>query len=328
MKRSVLSSLAIAILSFTANAQAVSKRVVVEHFTNSYCSICASRNPGFYNNLWQFPQVLHVAIHPSAPYSACPINKFNKTDNDARTNFYGVYGSTPRLIIQGKVIPANADYNSASLFQNELNQLTPFDVNVSLTPISFADAQVRVVVKKVDASTLTNLQLFGAIVQDTFFFNANNGETKHYDVFRKAVWSSPMSITAPANVGDSIVYTQTVSLDQSLPKVYAMAILSDAANKEVVQAAKSTTIPVTTTVNTTSAAQVATSIYPNPTFDKLYVETVNNTASYIVTDIKGIIVARGNSVRNSIDVSALSKGVYILKLNSANNQEVLKFIKQ
>lgn len=328
MKRSIILSAWAFISAFQVNAQSVSKRVVVEHFTNSYCSVCASRNPGFYNNLWQFPQVLHVAIHPSAPYNACPINKFNKTDNDARTNFYGIYGSTPRLVIQGKAIPSNTDYANASLFQNELNQLTAFDVNVSLVPVSFTDADVRIVVKKVDASALTNLQLFGAIVQDTFFYNANNGETIHYDVFRKAVWNSPMSITAPVNVGDSTVYTQTVSLDQALTKVYAMAILSDAATKEVVQAAKSGTIPVTTNVNTIKTIHAATRLYPNPAFDKLYVETANTTASYIITDIKGIVAATGNDVNNGIDVSAFSKGVYIPKLHSANKQEVLRFIKQ
>ena len=38
--------------SFVWNAEAqVPKKVIVEHFTNTLCSVCASRNPGFYSNL-------------------------------------------------------------------------------------------------------------------------------------------------------------------------------------------------------------------------------------------------------------------------------------
>jgi hypothetical protein len=33
-----------------AHAQ-VTKKIIVEHFTNTKCSVCASRNPGFHTNL-------------------------------------------------------------------------------------------------------------------------------------------------------------------------------------------------------------------------------------------------------------------------------------
>src|SRR5688572_14710898 len=82
------------------------RQVIVEHFTNTRCSICASKNPGFYSLLHgSYPQVLHIAYHPSAPYSNCYFSLQNPTENNSRTNYYGVYGSTPRAVIQGNVIP-------------------------------------------------------------------------------------------------------------------------------------------------------------------------------------------------------------------------------
>jgi len=78
----------------------VQKNVVVEHFTNTRCGICASRNPGFFTNLNNNPDVIHLAIHPSSPYSSCVFNQHNSVDNDDRTNYYGIYGGTPRLVVQ------------------------------------------------------------------------------------------------------------------------------------------------------------------------------------------------------------------------------------
>ena len=74
------------------------KQVVIEHFTNTKCSICASRNPGFYSVLANYPQVIHIAYHPSAPYQNCYFNLQNKPENDARTNYYNTYATLSQQI--------------------------------------------------------------------------------------------------------------------------------------------------------------------------------------------------------------------------------------
>ncbi len=69
--------LGLVMLAFNiSNAQ--NQSVLVEHFTNTLCSICASRNPGFYQNLQSQQDVLHIAYHPSSPYAACVLNKQNR----------------------------------------------------------------------------------------------------------------------------------------------------------------------------------------------------------------------------------------------------------
>ena len=79
----------------------VLKVPIVEHFTNSNCSICAANNSTVYNALDNNPSALHISFFPSSPYSSCFFSMQNPVDNDARTNFYGLYGSTPKLTVNG-----------------------------------------------------------------------------------------------------------------------------------------------------------------------------------------------------------------------------------
>src|SRR4051812_23780642 len=114
-KRLFLNVFLLCVTSHFAGAQ-VPKKIVVEHFTNTNCSICASKNPGFYANLSSQPNIQHIAVHPSSPYPACMLSQHNVTENDARTNYYGVYGSTPRFIINGELIAPSVNLDNASVF--------------------------------------------------------------------------------------------------------------------------------------------------------------------------------------------------------------------
>jgi hypothetical protein len=63
-------------------------------------------------------------------------------------------------------------------------------------------------------------------------------------------------------------------------------------------------------------------IYPNPTSDKLYIDfdnTTNNADMVVITDITGKIIFE-NSLMNSneVNVSAYSKGIYVLKFYNKN----------
>ena len=125
----------------------VPKKVVVEHFTNTKCSVCASRNPGFYTNYYAQTGVIHLAVHPSSPYSACVLSQHNAAENDARTNYYGIYGSTPRLVIQGVVISSGANYSSASIFTPYLGQQSPASIKIVQSKYGNDSIRSRIVIK-------------------------------------------------------------------------------------------------------------------------------------------------------------------------------------
>jgi len=76
--------------------------------------------------------------------------------------------------------------------------------------------------------------------------------------------------------------------------------------------------------------KASTSVYPNPVVDYLHVSIEEGMSfEYVVYSTNGAVVLRGSSNQNktTIDVSALSNGVYILNLKSGAATMSSKFIK-
>jgi len=308
-------------------AQPVPKTVIAEHFTNTYCSVCAFSNPPLYNNLSNYPQVLHIAYHPSSPYAACPLSMHNVSENNARTNFYGIFGATPRLIVQGNLV--SGGFANPAIYTSVLGQTTSFSMSATLMPLGADSFVTRVVIKKEDTSSLTDLQLYGALVEDTLFFTAANGETRSYDVFRKAVWgSTSLSITAPVAVGDSVVFTQATAVNTVWirSRVYAIVMLQDA-GKEMIQAARSSNAPSTAAATFMEAGKNVIA-YPNPANDRIWLKGADS-----VFPIKySLYEATGRQIQNAvleqkqsyIDIAALPAGVYTLVLDNGTTTKIHK----
>jgi hypothetical protein len=326
--RQIISYIGALLISFQAAAQQIPRTVVAEHFTNTYCSVCASRNPGLFTNLAAFPQVLHIAYYPSSPYPACPLSMHNASESDARTNYYGIYGSTPHLLISGTEV---SSFTPTSIYSSQLPVTTSFAVAAALTVKNTDSIAVRIVVKKVDTSSLTTLALYSAALEDTVFFTARNGETKHVNVFRSSFWgTTSLNVSAPVAVGDSSVYEKTIARKTTwnINRIYAVAILQQT-NKNIVQAARSANISDTTTAMNGMNTPTVAKVYPNPATNSLFIDGYTDVSTVSVTDVSGrvikqLIIDKSN---NSIDISSLQSGSYILKLNDGTAPKPLQFIK-
>ncbi|MBK8807032.1 MAG: T9SS type A sorting domain-containing protein [Bacteroidales bacterium] len=71
-------------------------------------------------------------------------------------------------------------------------------------------------------------------------------------------------------------------------------------------------------------------IFPNPSFDKLFIEAQNISigSSYEILDLTGkLMVKDAFKVVNEIDIAELTKGVYLLKIE-AKNATSIKFTKE
>ncbi len=312
-----------------AHAQQVSKNVIAEHFTNTLCSVCASRNPGLTTNLANYPQVLHVSFHPSAPYAGCTLSMANVSENDARTNYYGLYGATPQLTIQGKVITGS--FTNPAIFTDVLGELTSFSMSVTTFAAGADSLETTIKIKKVDTSSLTMLQLYGLVAEDTLFFTSGNGETYHYNVFRKSIFgNTPLSITSLVNVGDSFTVSKKMAINSSWTrsKLFSTAIIQDN-SKSVVQAGQSGHLPGIP-VNTADITQDWIRLYPNPATNQLYVDNLSggNTAVSISDAKGGLFISQIISDKvSSIDISNLSPGLYFVKLSGSGGNSTWQFIK-
>jgi len=306
----------------TISAQ-VARKVIVEHFTNTKCPICKSRNPGFYANLNKQSGVLHLAIHPSSPYASCVLSQQNNPDNDDRTKYYGVYGSTPRLVIEGKVISSNADFNTPELFTPFLNGTSPIELKIEQLKYKSDSIYVKITVTAAVANSLGSLKLFAALAEDTVFYASPNGETQHYDVYRKSLFGATgTTINVPANAGESVVYEASANANVlwKFPRIYTLAILQDVTTKDVIQAeATSPTDGIsfpTATIDNNN--ELNFSVYPNPASSVIHVtldKEQSATASLI--SIEGTLLQKQQFSKSAdFNVQGLPKGYYIIELNT------------
>jgi len=254
-------------------AQPVPRVVVVEHFTNTLCSVCASRNPGFYANLRQQAGALHIAYHPSSPYRACLFSQQNTAENDARTNFYGVYGGTPRLVINGLEIPAGQDYATPALFAPFQGQTSSLAVSVTLVPAGADSITATVRVETRAPHSYGTLSLYLALAEDTVSYAAPNSEQRHFDVFRKSFTGiNALAFSPGAAVGSVVVIERTIYRNPGWVsrRLYALALVQEA-SRALVQAGASARLGTVTATSAGTAAATGLQVYPNPAGDEVSV---------------------------------------------------------
>ena len=111
------------------NAQNLPKKyVLLEHFTNSKCPICASKNPAFYNLIANYPDdVHHIAYHPPIPYNTCVFYLDNPTENSGRASVYSING-TPRVALNGSLAPVSGALLQQALLTAEIGETSPLSL--------------------------------------------------------------------------------------------------------------------------------------------------------------------------------------------------------
>jgi len=308
----------------------VAKKIIVEHFTNTRCSICAnpSKNPAFYTNLEAHPDALHISYHPSSPYASCVLNKHNKEENDGRTNYHGVYGSTPVLVVQGKRNPNSISFGNPALFENHEGETSEFSMSIDQTK-NAETIVVTVNIKALSASNYTGATILVGVAEKMVNYNAPNGENLHYDVFRKAMTDiTGDAINLPAN-GETVTlsYSMPMNAEWELDEIFAYAVINNAA-KGVIQAAAAT--PEEFSVST-SAANTLTglSVFPNPVEDRLQI-TLNDGqhTTARLFDVSGRFLFETIFTDNTnIDFTPYASGIYFIEIRNMNgsvNQKVVK----
>jgi hypothetical protein len=336
MKKSII-SLLFGLISYWGVSQEVPKKVIVEHTTNSLCSVCASRNPGFYLNYMtqNNGDFIHLSVYPSSPYSACIFNQHDVLANDNRTKFYGIYGSTPRLVINGSPISASSSYSSPTLFDPFINQTSPIGLKLSQQKFGTDSIRVRVVVHTVSAHSLPGQLLFLALAEDIVFYNAPNGENEHYDVFRRALTSTEgLPLTVGPNIGDSVVYTATTAAHPTwdFSRIFAIAILQSEMTKEVTQAeatspSDNTSVPLGQKKLT---METGVQIFPTITTDWVLIQTRENiTAAVSIFSVTGQLVMQSTvQSSGSLNLQSLNSGMYFIRVDSENGTFTQKVMKQ
>ncbi len=322
MKKYKIGFLLLFISSIEISLAQVIRTSIVEHFTNTSCSICASNNSSYYGILSNYPDVVHISFHPSAPYVSDFFNQQNQAENDARTNFYGVYGGTPRLVVNGLSInnsSLNSTLNTAS------SSLSNFGIELTQVQTSSTSFSVKCKVEKLSADTTITALLFVGASEDTIYQTTNNGETVHYNVFRKALSAAVgNTIQLPLNIGDTMVYnfSYTVLPAWNTNRMSTISILQRP-TKQLINAAKSVNSinfnnAITSNIN--KAEEVY--FYPNPC-NNGRITSKQSVNKVRVLSLSGALMFETAQIEKNqnLDVSALQPGLYLLEVQT--NDKIL-----
>lgn len=324
LKLKIKTALAIVLLPiFSANAQQVPLKSVVEHFTNTKCSVCASNNPSFFTNYNTTSNILYLSVHPSSPYSSCFLSLQNKTINDARTNYYGIYGGTPLLVINGSVYSGSfSNSNMFAPYQN-LNSSFKLSTNIQLLNDTFI---VSTTIKKVDTSVAITANLFVGLIEDTINQDGGNGESKHYNVLRNA---NSISVNLPLNINDSVTNVRKFSKANfwQLNRINSIVLLQNSVNKKLIQAETSKQVEKNTS-SLNSIKFYNLKFHPNPASSVVYFNHLKpDNYQYQIVSTEGKIMKSGNLNGSELSISELKNGTYIIRIfNNQNSYQSLVLV--
>lgn len=324
MKKNILYFLLL-VIAIPGLAQ-VERKVIIEHFTNTRCGICSSRNPAFYQTLADYPQVQHISYHPSAPYSSCIFHQHNPEENDSRADFYSVYGATPRVVIQGDVISPQNPLIQAEQIEAKLGAQSDYQLGVTKTPVSGDTYKVNLTITRVSGNPgIETVLVFAGLAEETIDYDAPNGEKVHYDVFRKWVFNDTVKMH---QVGDTreIEVEYNAHQDWDVDEIYAYGIIHDMITSEIKQTATSMESP--SFINNRRAEEISSIFYPNPASSTItilpeYQDRFSNVELY--SFIGNRVAEFGNA--RELNISELPGGMYfIVATDKQNNRFTSRLI--
>ncbi len=108
-----------------------------------------------------------------------------------------------------------------------------------------------------------------------------------------------------------------------------VSVLASANDASGVSTSTIITISNQTSVGVDETVESRVNLYPNPVQDQLFIELENETVNQVsIIDFSGKVVKSISQISNSIDVSELAKGVYILKVETNNSVLTSQFLKK
>ena len=322
------------VLSTLITAQNLPKKyVLIEHFTNSRCGVCAGKNPVFFNLIEQAqyaPEVHHIAIHPQFPYSNCVFYQANTTDNTARVSAYtGIFG-TPTVVLNGVVNSGGSQLLTAAKLNTLIGQTSSLNLKVTETGTG-SNRSVNVKARTVGTIAQGNYKLYLALVEKTVTQTTPNGEPVHHDVLRKLLPAADGFDFVPGVDGATIEFNADYAIANTwnADEMYVVAFVQNTVTKEVLNSG--TKFDTDFTSGTEDLVVSNVKISPNPVTDQAFAQLSDDQVQSVV-----VFASNGQriSVETEIDQQSLSiatanlpSGVYYVKITGAKGVYGAKFVK-
>ncbi|MCB0837475.1 MAG: Omp28-related outer membrane protein [Bacteroidetes bacterium] len=224
-------------ITISTYSQSAHRYLLLEHFTNTRCPLCPSPNAVLHQTLENNPGVVHhISYHPSVPYNNCVLYLHNKEENNARKDQYGV-SFTPQAFLGGTNSRVSNNLLPQATLDANLGKTSSLQVLVN-EGVTSNGRSVDIEVRTYDSIPSGDIRLFAAIVERHLDYHAPNGETEHYNVFRKMLPSKNGEVFTPAAPGQSVNFSYQYTLDSEWDptQMYVIAFVQNMNNDEVINA--------------------------------------------------------------------------------------------
>ena len=342
--KSFITILLLLFITTSLNSQ-VTRKVLFEEGTNASCPPCAQYNP----ILIAFLQAnqnntLSIMYHASWP-GIDPMYQANPTQNTERiVNYYSMnISGVPYCNCDG-VIQDIWPFSNAA-FTNAMNQRLAVP---SLIAITVADQRrpgdsikSTVTLNVVSNLPTGNYKLRVMAIEKIIIYTTppgTNGETVFHTVFRRA-YPNTDGVVIPTTTGTyNYTYTykrETAWIDTSM---YTIAFVQNDNNKEVINAAKGTYIPVGVGNNSNDipSSYALSQNYPNPFNPVTKINYDIPKAGFVTLKVYNLLgeeiatLASGNTLPGSysveFDAGRFSSGVYYYKLTAGDFTDTKKLM--
>lgn len=287
MKKTIFSSSVFAVLLFlsVSGLQAQnSKKVLVEVFTNSHCSVC----PSMYNGLNTFVKpspiadnIEYIFYHVNT-YSDDVLYQETKDQSLPRAKYYAISG-TPTAAFNGTV--QNRSYaNYPTQLQNSLTQTKDITLTIQ------ANKDNNSLKLSLNASSVPPQSSLYIIMTEDIEYKGRNGIVNHTNVMRKMLTGTNGIVIDKM---EGMIYEQTFSFSdmniKNTDNARIVCFLQNNTTKEIYQ---TSALPLKDIVASISdSEQQSVTIYPQPAQDNLTItldaKTINDNTPLTVYSLLG-----------------------------------------
>lgn len=234
---------------FSLKINAQNERIILlESFTNTSCGPCAAYNPGMDAIIADnADKVAAIKYHVSWPSNQDPMYLHNTSENNSRTNYYGVDG-VPYVTIDGTHFSGSPSQVSQSVIDQLTAITSPMELALTYEA-SEADNTITVhVMGRVSTDIAGDLKLFVGVIEKEIHFTSapnpsSNGERDFYSVMKKLLPNANGTALGQLAANDYFAYSFTWELENiyNFDQLDAIAWVQNKDTKEVYQACKSNT---------------------------------------------------------------------------------------
>ncbi|MFY8069583.1 MAG: choice-of-anchor J domain-containing protein [Flavobacterium sp.] len=304
-------------------AGTTSFKPLLEKFTSSTCSPCASYNASTFNPYFtaQNQTFNYIAYQMNWPGSGDP---YYTAEGGVRRGYYGVNAITSLWIDGVEYSTSNNQATLTSYVNNEATKPGYFGLTANRN-LSGGNAVVNYTITPYLSGSFV---LHAAVIEKLTTANVgSNGETSFKHVMMKMVPNASgttISTTAGTPISGQISASLAGTNIEENSDLEVIVFIQNATTREIMQSFKATDA-----LSLEDNVLAKVKLYPNPATNNIRFTNIQE-ATILITDVTGKVVLQTEGVdENSIiNVSNLNSGIYLVNIKNESMNETIKFVKK